>query len=572
VADTPIETGDQNAWTKLRRRKVVQWGVAYAAGAWLLMQVLEYFSGTFDWPRQVQQLSTLALLIGLPISLVLAWYHGDRGGGVFWYFQRPSETPTVAPPGPTNAAAFATDASIAVLPFVNMSPDREQEYFADGISEELLNLLAQVPELRVIARTSSFLFKGKNVEIAEIARRLNVTNVLEGSVRRSGDKLRITAQLVRASDSSHLWSQKYDRQITDVFQVQDEIAAAVVSELKIILVGSAPTARVTDPKAYALFLQARELRRKFSAPAFKEAMALYKQVLAIDPAYAPAWDGLAAAYFGQIDYFGVFTADQGAGPVREAIQQALAQDPYYAPTYARAALVAGLIDRDLAAAALHLEKGLALDPGNYEVLSEAVTITRRLGRPDQSIALAEYLVSRDPLNPDGHGQLGHAYLGAGRLDEALAEFRNVLSLTPAAGVAHERIGEVLLLQGYTRAALAEVQQEPEEHWRLVGLALAHYALGNKAESDTALDALIRQHERTMSVQIADVLAFRGEVDCAFEWLGRAIKYRDTGAGGIPFSPRLKGLHADPRWLPFLRRHGMAPEQLAAIKFDVKVPK
>jgi tetratricopeptide (TPR) repeat protein len=235
-------------------------------------------------------------------------------------------------------------------------------------------------------------------------------------------------------------------------------------------------------------------------------------------------------------------------------------------------LVEGLVARDLAAAALHLEKGLALDPGNYEVLSEAVTITRRLGRPDQSIAIAEYLVSRDPLNPDGHSQLGYSYVGAGRLDEALAEFRTVLSLTPAAGVAHERIGEVLLLQGETKAALAEVQQEPEEDWRFVGLAFAHYALGNKAESDTALDALILEHERTMSVQIADVLAFRGEVDRAFEWLGRAIKHQDTGAGGIPFSPRLKGLHADPRWLPFLRGHGMAPEQLAAIKFNVKVPK
>src|SRR6188768_3796257 len=243
------------------------------------MQVLEYFSGTFDWPRQVQQLSTLALLIGLPVVLVLAWYHGDRGqqrvttpefailtlllllgGGAFWYYQRTSETATVSSPSAPSSPAFATDASIAVLPFVNMSSDKEQEYFADGISEELLNLLAQVPELRVIARTSSFSFKGKGkgVEIAEIARRLNVANVLEGSVRKSGDTLRITAQLVRASDSSHLWCQTYDRRMTDVFKVQDEIAAAVVEQLKIKLVeqrkinllGNAPKTRATDPQAY----------------------------------------------------------------------------------------------------------------------------------------------------------------------------------------------------------------------------------------------------------------------------------------------------------------------------------
>ena len=223
--DAPAEREGDSTWARLRRRKVVQWGIAYAAAAWVLLQVLEYFSATFDWPRQIQQLTTVALLIGLPVALILAWYHGDRaqqrittpelgmltlvlllGGGVLWYFQRASETSTATSPAPT-AETLPTDASIAVLPFVNMSPDKDQEYFADGISEELLNLLAQVPELRVIARTSSFSFKSKDVDIAEIARRLNVANVLEGSVRKSGDKLRITAQLVRASDSSHLWSQ-----------------------------------------------------------------------------------------------------------------------------------------------------------------------------------------------------------------------------------------------------------------------------------------------------------------------------------------------------------------------------
>ena len=201
-----------SVWSALRRRKVVQWGLLYVAGSWGFLQGLEYVGESFNWPQQVRQIAVLALIIGLPIVLVLAWYHGDRGeqrfrgteiaiialllllgGGIFWVYQRASET-APGPTAPPTAAAFATDASIAVLPFVNMSPDKEQEYFADGISEELLNLLAQVPELRVIARTSSFSFKGKDAEISEIARRLNVTNVLEGSVRRSGNKLRITAR------------------------------------------------------------------------------------------------------------------------------------------------------------------------------------------------------------------------------------------------------------------------------------------------------------------------------------------------------------------------------------------
>jgi TolB-like protein len=277
VTDASTQPAEEGVWARLRRRKLVQWGIAYAAGSWGFLQGLAYVSTLLDWPVQIQKLTGLAFLIGLPIALVLAWYHGDRGqrqvtrnelailillfllgGGIFWYFQRASETPTVVDsPPPPGAAAVATDASIAVLPFVNMSPDKNQEYFADGISEELLNLLAQVPELRVIARTSSFSFKDKDVGIAEIARRLNVAHVLEGSVRTSGDKLRITAQLVRASDSSHLWSQTYDRQMADVFEVQDEIAASVVSELKIKLLGTAPpTSHVTDPQAYSLLLKA----------------------------------------------------------------------------------------------------------------------------------------------------------------------------------------------------------------------------------------------------------------------------------------------------------------------------
>ena len=305
--DEATDTRAADFWTRMRRRKVVQWGIAYAAGAWGLLQGLAYVSTLLNWPNQLQKLAGLALLIGLPIALVIAWFHGDRGerrvgrtelailtllflvgGGLFWHYQRTAETATAQSPPPSTSAA-ATDRSIAVLPFVNMSPDKEQEYFADGISEELLNLLAQVPGLRVIARTSSFSFKGKDVDIAEIAQRLKVSNVLEGSVRKSGDRTRITAQLVRASDSSHLWSHTYDRQMTDVFKVQDEIAASVVEQLKVKLLDAAPKLRVTDPQTYALFLRAREIRWQFNSAAFEQAIAFYKQALAIDTTYAPAW-------------------------------------------------------------------------------------------------------------------------------------------------------------------------------------------------------------------------------------------------------------------------------------------
>ena len=384
-------------------------------------------------------------------------------------------------------------------------------------------------------------------------------------------RLRITAQLVRASDSSHLWSQTYDRQMTDVFKVQDEIAGDVVAQLKVKLLGAAPKLRETDPQAYAHFLQAREVMRQQNPEAIEQAIALYKQALDIDPNYAPAWDGLADAYYSQID-FGVTPTDRGLPLMRDAINRALASDPSYAPAYARAGLIEGDIEGDLAAAARHLEQGLTLDPANFVLIDFAVRIARRLGRLDQSIALAEYLVARDPINANGYHGLFLAYLLAGRLDEAIAALRTVLKLSPGSAAYHQQVGEVLLLKGDVKAALAEIQQEPEEGWRLAGLSMAYHALGRRAESDTALNELIGKYEQTMSYNIAYVLAYRGEPDRAFEWLERAVKYRDTAVGAMPFDPLLESLHSDPRWLPLLRRLGKTPEQLAAIKFDVKVPR
>ncbi len=451
-----------------------------------------------------------------------------------------------------------------------MSADKDQEYFADGISEELLNLLAQVPELRVIARTSSFSFKGKDVDIAEIARKLNVANVLEGSVRKSGDRLRITAQLVRASDSSHLWSQTYDRLMTDVFEVQGEIAAAVVVQLKIKLFGAAPKMRVTDPQTYALFLQARELTRQYNPAALEQAIALHKQALAIDPAYAPAWGGLAHVYFEQVD-LGTLPPDQGSLLIREAANTALTHDPSYAPAYGRLALLEGVLERDYPAAAQHLEQGLARDPSNLDLIFAGAVIARRLNRLDQAIELGEYHVTRDPVNVDAYDSLGLAYRYSGQLDKAISAYRLVLSLSPDAAWEHAALGVVLLDKNEARSALAEFQKEPVERFRLWGSSMAHHALSQRPESDAALSELIEKYAATYPYEIASALAFRGEVDRAFLMLDRAARQGSIDLGALPIYPAFKNLHDDPRWLPFLRKLGMAPEQLAAIKFDVKVP-
>jgi TolB-like protein/lipoprotein NlpI len=593
VSETPTERDVESTWASLRRRKVVQWGLAYAAGAWVLLQVVGFAADAFAWQPLIKQLAMLALVLGLPVVLALAWYHGDRGqqrvtgselavltlllfvgGGLLWLYAHHSEPTTTAT---TDAKPVAPSASadprpsIAVLPFDNMSADKEQDYFADGISEELLNLLAQVAGLRVIARTSSFSFKDQNVEIAEIARRLNVANVLEGSVRKSGDTVRITAQLVRASDSSHLWSQTYDRQMTDIFHVQDEIAAAVVAELQVKLLGAAPKTRSVDPEAYPLFLQARQIARQYTAAALQNSIALYKRALAIDPSYAAAWEGLAFNYTSQVD-FDLLLPDEGYRLAREALDKALEIDSQLAAAHASLGWIS-IQERDFGAAARHIEHALALEPtNNPDILNLAAVLARRIGRLDQAIEIGEYLVAIDPANVTVHSDLSYAYRYAGRLDEAIAASRTALSLSPGFIWRHRFNAEILLQKGESTSALTEMQEEADEQTRLTGLSMVYHALGRKAESDAVLADAIEKYEKTSAQPIAMALAFRGEADRAFEWLDKAVQYNDTDLGGTAVHPMFANIHADPRWLPFLRRIGMAPEQLAAIKFDVEMPK
>src|SRR6267378_199723 len=296
---------------------------------------------------------------------------------------------------PTTSLTAIPEKSIAVLPFVDMSAGKDQEYFSDGISEELLNLLAKIPQLQVTARTSSFAFKGKEIGVPEIARTLHVAHVLEGSVRKAGNSVRITAQLIKAGTDTHLWSQTYDRKLDDIFAIQDQIAADVVKQLKVTLLGAAPKARTTDPEAYALYLQAVQLGRPFTAEAFQQSDALYRKVLAIDPRYAPAWYGL-ARNFGNETGQGLLPGKEGFAQAREAAVKALTIDPDYAPAHAQLGWIAMYGDSDLVGAAQHLERAVALDPADLRVLTTSVTLLQSLGRLDETLALEEAAVRRDP--------------------------------------------------------------------------------------------------------------------------------------------------------------------------------
>jgi len=610
-----------NLFAELRRRNVLRMAGLYLIGSWLITQVAGTVLPMFEAPAWLPRSIVVLLAIGFVPTMMFSWIYELTPEGL----KRDAEVPldqsighqtgrridrmisamlvlalayfavdkfalaprreaaqlrqqaeqlqqgqkTAGEPAPAVAPAVS-DQSIAVLPFVNMSSDKEQEYFSDGITEELLNLLAKIPQLQVTARTSSFAFKGKDIGITEVARQLHVAHVLEGSVRKSGNAVRITAQLINAATDTHLWSETYDRKLDDIFAVQDEIAADVVKQLKITLLGAAPKARTTDPEAYALYLQAVQLGRQATAEAFKQSDALYRKVLAIDPRYAPAWARLSSNFANETGQ-ALLSNKEGHAQAREAATKALAIDPEYAPAHAGLGWIAMNGDNDLAGAAQHFKRALALDPSDLDVLRNSATLLQSLGRLDEALALSESVVRRDPVNVSALYNLGISQRDAGRLDASIGSFRTVLSLAPSRGNAHANLGIVLLLKGDASSALAEIERETSEVWKMINLPLAYHALGRKADSDAALAALIAKEEKDSPYNIAYVYAYRGEADKAFEWLDKAVEYGDPGIGEIVTESLFDNIHADPRWLPFLRRIGKAPEQLAKIEFKVTLP-
>ena len=378
--------------------------------------------------------------------------------------------------------------------------------------------------------------------------------------------MRVSAQLVRAADGYQIWSQSYDRKLDDIFAIQDGIAADVVKQLKVKLLGAAPKARVTDPKAYALYLQARQLGRQFTADAFKSSDALYRQALAIDPRYVQAWNGLAGNFINEANV-GVLSNEQGLRQGREAFQKALAIDPDYAPAQARLGYLA-MDQNDLPAAARYLERALALDPTDLSVLGNSATLLQTLGRLPPAITINEYVLARDPVNPITLKNLGIYYLLAGRYDEAIAKVHTLLSLSPGYGSAHYLLGVALLRKGDAAGGLVQMRQEKTETWRTIGLPLAYCALGRKADADAAFASLIAKYAKDAPANIAYDYAYCGEADPAFAWLDKAVAYQDPGLSGIVTENLFDKIRHDPRWLPFLRKIGKAPEQLAKIQFKV----
>lgn len=551
---------------ELKRRKVIQTAVLYAVASWALLQVAALLLDMLEVPPWGLKLVFVLLLIGFPLALLLSWMHQVTPEGIRREAAAPEAPRRLPPAGAFSshaadapAAAMlpqepaADERSIAVLPFANLSEDKANEYFADGLSDELLNLLSRVAGLRVVARTSSFSFKGRTASAAEIARELKVTHLLEGSVRRSGSRVRITAQLIRASDSSHVWSQSFDRDLSDIFAVQDEIAAAVARGLELKLFGGpAPKAQPTDPRAYALYLQGRHFFSLYSATGYAQAIPALEGALAIDPGFAPAWGILGALYWGQANN-SLIPYGEGARKARLASDKALALDPEQAEPMSLLGLLDVIEHRDVARGLQRIQRALELEPHNQRVLSRAASVARQRGRTEEAIGYAEQALNADPLSPNAHAVLGLTYYYAGRLDDAEAMRRRLLALSPGWLSGYYYLGRILLERGDARAALAAMEQEPSPMWRLTGLALVHHALGSHVASDAALEELRKEDPVGIAYQFAEIHAYRGETDLAFEWLERAEATNDSGLTDAITNPLMRSLHTDPRWAALVAR-------------------
>jgi len=599
-------------FNELKRRNVLRVGAAYIVAAWLVIQVTETIFPLFGFDDTPARLVVIVLSIAFIPSLIFAWVFEITPEGLkrdedvvrehsiahvtgkkldriilvvlalaLGYFafdkfvlseSREAAIAETAHQAGRNEALVESygDKSIAVLPFVNMSSDPEQEYFSDGISEELLNLLSKIPEMRVISRSSAFSYKDRDLDIPTIAAQLNVAHILEGSVRKTGNQVRITAQLIEARSDTHLWSETYDRELENIFDVQDEIAAIVVEKLKITLLGGPPKTQKTKPEVYTLNLQADYLAHTITEESLREAIVLYKEALAIDPAYVPAWLGISATY-NRLGGIRVMSAEQARTLSLEAIRHALAIAPDSAKALDGMAWISFKNDGDYVMAAENFERALIIEPTNTHIIGNVSIFLTSLGRLGEAIQFAEYQVSRDPVNVVAYNNLGIRYRFAEKFEKAKKTFSTTLLLNPTAvGVEYE-IGAALLSEGNFAAAAAAFEREPFVVFQQIGMAMTCHAQGMSDLSDELLEKLISSFGDRIPYYIAQIMAFRGEFDGAFEWLERAHLGNDYEIGNIIHEPLLKGLRTDPRWLPFLERIGKAPEQLDAIKFKVTLP-
>ena len=603
---------------QLKHRNVIRVGILYLVVCWLILDPVHVLFHMLEVPLWANRLVVILMAVGFPAVLLFAWVYEITPEGLkptaevephrsirnltgqrlnraivvvmamalayfaadkFWLSKRATTEQAATPaasvaPATTPAATAISDKSVAVLPFVDMSEKKDQEYFSDGLSEELIDMLTKIQDLRVPARTSSFYFKGKSEDIPTIARRLMVAHVLEGSVRKSGNYLRVTAQLVRADNGYHVWSETYDRQLDDIFKMQDEIAGAVVKALKVSLLEKEASSATltTSSEAYELYLQARSLINRESSDDILKAYADLQQAVALDPKFALAWAALAEILArDNVEWYRVFkhvdsTSQTEGNPLTNsgsvlpqarvaayaAAERAVKLGPNLPESHAAMAEVLQWVDWDWAAADTQLKRARELEPGNARITLAAAQLAIDLGRVSEGLQLANRAAALDPLGQSIR-VIGWGQYVTGALDEAQLSRRKLIELYPTASEAHYHYALVFLARGESQAALSEFERESLAAFRAVGPPLALDALGRRSDADRAIAIAEQKYAGVMAYQIAYIYASRRDFDRTFQWLERAYRQHDGGLAYLKVDPMFRNLERDPRYKALLRK-------------------
>jgi TolB-like protein/Flp pilus assembly protein TadD len=583
---------------QLKRRNVGRVAILYVAACYLILEPFGTFVHLLALPVWMGRTVVLLMALGFPATLIFAWVFEITPGGLkptaevdprqsirrltgrrldvaiiivlaialayfaadkFWLSKHAKTEQTAAPVASSSAAAtpagpIISEKSIAVLPFADMSAKKDQEYFADGIAEEVLDRLAKVPGLKVVGRASSFQFKGKSADPASVGAALGVAYLLEGSVRRDAGRARVGAQLVEARTGSQIWSDRFDSQVIDVLRVQDSIAAEIARALQIAVeVDTTPRSSVKSPQALDAYLRGLQSFESRTREGCEGAVASFQSALNLDPTFAAAAIGLARTYS--------FIGEEAWLPTRVAFERArdaalLAQrlDPRSPTPHIVMAGIHLVFDWDWAGADRELQHANALGPRSAYWAQTASRLAAALGQWNDARQLGIEAITLDPLDPEVQANLGfEIYLRTGDLAEAEESFRRALQIAPATGSGHYFLGVALMLQGQHDAALGEFRKEKLDDGQLEGSAMVHFAAGRKAESDAQLAAAIRHNATIWASEIARVYAFRGEKDRAFQWLNRAYEARDEDLYFMKDDPLFKNLEGDPRYKAFLRK-------------------
>ena len=582
----------RNFFAELKRRNVYKAAVAYAVVAWLLIQAASIFLPAFDAPPWVMKIFIIVIIFGFPVALIFSWAFEITPEGIklesevepgksisthtgrkiialtiglavvaagllaFQVLRGTSHQKSANQPGD---ARGVSGKSIAVLPLVNTSGDPSNDYFSDGLSEELIAVLAKIPSLKIIGRSSSFLFKGKSDDSRTIGEKLGVANLLEGSVRKQGDRVRIVAELINAADGRTLWSETYDRELKDVFAVQSEIAVAVTEQLKIKLLG-VPAKSDAAPSndnlaAYNALQQGTFYFRLSTEEGTRKATEFYGEAIRLDPHYALAYANLSSAWrqLAATWLSGDAEANEGYTKARNAAQTALSLAPDLAAAHEALGFVLVTPDFDFAAAEAEFRKAEKLAPadaGPKFALSFLFAVQGRLAEAEN---IMRQTLALDPLGVTRYLNLARILIAGGRYTEAEAALRKAIELQPTAARLHAYLTILDVLGGNAAAALQDAQLEPKGFWRDFALALAQQAQSDHAAADAALKKLIDEDAVSGPFQIAAVYGLRKEPDKMFDWLERAYTEHDPGLTQLLGTPFILTYKNDPRFAAFCQK-------------------